>query len=282
MKNIKSYLFVLLASFAMTSCLVDDDLITDGYGDSPNLVGFTSAKATASFAADEEEHNFVVALSTTGPNMRAIDEAAVATITVDPSSTAIAGTHYALNQTTVTLSPDNNMISNLNLTILTAGLEPPITPSPYLILNVNTVTGGNGAIVNGRTGQIKVTINYLCFSDLAGSYDVVTHYVYPSGGIDTFINSTDNINSLGSGTYRTENVGHWTQAALGGTPGFSFSDVCDAITIPEQNLVDLYSNLVAGVAGASFVDPDTGVIYFEYTVCTATACREYYVTYTPN
>lgn len=282
MKNIKSYLFVLLASFAMTSCLVDDDLITDGYVDSPNMVGFTSANATASFAADEESHNFIVAMSVTGPKMRAIDEAVVATISVDPSSTAIAGTHFELNQTTVTLSPENNMINDLNITILTAGLEPPITPSPYIILNVNSVTGGNGAIVNGRTGQVKVTINYLCFSDLAGSYSVNTHYVYAGGGIDTFINSTDNINALGSGTYRTENVGHWTQAALGGTPGFNFSDVCDAITIPQQNLVDLYSNLVEGVAGASFVDPDTGVIYMEYTICASGACRQYYVTYTPN
>src|SRR5690606_1818786 len=121
---------------------VDDDLITDGYSDSPNMVGFTSASATASFAADEEAHNFVVAMSVTGPKMRAIDEAVVATISVDPSSTAIAGTHFELNQTTVTLSPENNMINDLNITILTAGLEPPITPSPYIILNVNSVTGG--------------------------------------------------------------------------------------------------------------------------------------------
>ena len=109
----------------------------------------------------------------------------------------------------------------------------------------------------------------------------MTHYVRASAGIDTFINSTDNINALGSGSYRTENIGHWTQADLGGTPGFNFSDVCDEITIPEQLLVDLYSNLVTGVAGASFVDPDTGVIYFEYTVCGAD-CRQYFVTYTPN
>lgn len=282
MKNIKSYLFVVFASFAMTSCLVDDDTITGDYNQSPNMVGFTSAKATASFAADEEPHNFVIPMSVVGPNMRAINEPTVVQISVDPSSTAIAGTHFSLDQTTITLSPDNNSIGNLNLTVLTEGIEPPLEVSPYVILNVTSVSGGNGAIVNGRTGQIKVTINYLCNSDLAGSYSVVTHYVYASGGIDTFINSTDNINALGSGQYRTENVGHWTQAALGGTPGFSFSDVCDQITIPQQNLVDLYSNLVEGALGASNVNPDTGVIYFEYSVCTTTACRYYYVTYTPN
>ena len=60
----------------------------------------------------------------------------------------------------------------------------------------------------------------------------------------------------------------------------SLIDVCDQITIPSQNLVDLYSNIVAGVEGKSSVNPTTGVVYLEYTIC-ASDCREYFATYTP-
>lgn len=81
--------------------------------------------------------------------------------------------------------------------------------------------------------------------------------------------------------YRTERVGYWTVGQLGGTPGFAFNDVCNNISIPYQNLVERYSNIVEGVAGNSLVNAATGVIYFEYTIC-ADDCREFFVTYTPN
>lgn len=281
MKNLKTYLMVLFASLAMTSCLVDDEAISDANGQSPNLIGFTTTTATAAVPADGEPRNFQLPMSIVGPQIGAVNESAVAQISVDPSSTAVSGTHFLLDQTTITLSPDQNLLNNFNLTILTEGFAPPLAVSPYLILNISSVTGANGALVNGRTGKIKITINYLCSSDLAGTYDVVTRYVRASSGIDQTTTSTDVINEIAPGVYRTGSVGHWAPSDLGGTPGMEFSDVCNEITIPEQNLVELYSNLVTGVAGSSFVDPESGVIYFEYTIC-ATDCRQYFVTYTPN
>lgn len=279
MKNFKSYIFVLFASFAMTSCLVDDDTISGNYNESPNLVGFVSASASASFSADGDSHNFAVPLSVTGPNMRATKESVTVQVSVDPSSTAIAGTHFSLAETSVTLSPENNLIKDLNLTILTEGIDPPLAESPYVILNIDSASGGHGALVNGRTGKIKVTINYLCNSDLAGNYDVVIQHL--SAG--TTINRVDYIKSTGKGTYRTGVVGHWDPAQFAAfNPGFAFSDVCDNLTIAQQNLVDAYSNLVEGIVGASFVDPDTGVIRFNYTICTASGCNEYIMTYTPK
>jgi hypothetical protein len=58
--------------------------------------------------------------------------------------------------------------------------------------------------------------------------------------------------------------------------------VCNNIGVPYQNLVERYSNIVEGVAGNSFVNPESGSIYFEYTICFGGECREYFVTYTPN
>jgi hypothetical protein len=57
-----------------------------------------------------------------------------------------------------------------------------------------------------------------------------------------------------------------TAAQLGGTPGFTFYDVCGVITVPGQNLVDLYSNWVVGIAGASSIDEATGVITIDYAI----------------
>jgi hypothetical protein len=59
---------------------------------------------------------------------------------------------------------------------------------------------------------------------------------------------------------------YWTAAQLGGTPGFTFYDVCGVITVPGQNLVDLYSNWVVGIAGASSIDEATGVITIDYAI----------------
>jgi hypothetical protein len=43
-------------------------------------------------------------------------------------------------------------------------------------------------------------------------------------------------------------------------------DVCGVITVPGQNLVDLYSNWVVGIAGASSIDEATGVITIDYAI----------------
>jgi hypothetical protein len=37
-------------------------------------------------------------------------------------------------------------------------------------------------------------------------------------------------------------------------------------TVPGQNLVDLYSNWVVGIAGASSIDEATGVITIDYAI----------------
>jgi hypothetical protein len=42
--------------------------------------------------------------------------------------------------------------------------------------------------------------------------------------------------------------------------------VCGVITVPGQNLVDLYSNWVVGIAGASSIDEATGVITIDYAI----------------
>ena len=217
MKNINKFLVVIFASLAMTSCLVDDDTAIDDYDQGPNLVGFTDGKVNASVTADGEDKAYTLTTEVVGPTKNEITENVTFDISVDAASTAEAGVNFELSTTSVTLEPGQNLIKSFPITILTAGFEPPLETDPVLILNVTNVTGGNGAIANGRTRQIEITIKYLCFSDLAGTYLVE----YSSGPQPHVITQVE------SGVYE--------MSTLPGFPGSgyttNFSDVCDELTI---------------------------------------------------
>jgi len=133
----------------------------------------------------------------------------------------------------------------------------------------------DGSSVYSFEGTYNVTVS--CSSNLAKTYDVSLHYVRTSTGTDEWYNFQDTLTVTGVGEYRTTEVGAWIGGLGVGTPGMTITDLCGAITIPEQNLVDYYSNIVLG---SGSVDGETGVITVEYTIC-ATDCREYTATYTP-
>jgi len=287
MKTIK-YLFILVLSITtLMSCdnLVDDFERSEEYGDGPNLIGFTTGATNISGIANGSEYIFNLPMTGTGPSILDATEDVTVSISVDPTSTAVEGIHFLLAESSMTFKANNNYINQFPITMLTDGIIAPLEMNPYVILNVAEVNSAGDFVNNGRTGKIQVNLLYLCFSNLAGEYDVEMRYVNPDAGTDTMHYGTDKINETGDGQYRTEAVGHWEidggPGAIGGTAGFDFTDVCNAISIPAQNLVNLYSNIVEGVPGASHVDPDTGVIYFEYTI-TAGYARVYYVTYTPK
>ena len=287
MKTIKYLLIFVLSVSTFISCsdIIDDTERTEGYDEGPNLIGFTTAETNVSGISNGNEYVFDLPMSGTGPTIMDANEDVTVNISVDPTSTAIEGTHFMLSEDTVTFEAGNNYINDLPITMLTEGIVAPLDMNPYVILNVSEVNSSGNFVNNGRTGKIKVNLLYLCFSNLSGTYDVEMRYVNPDAGTDTMHYGVDTINETGDGTYRTEAAGHWEvdggPGAIGGTAGFDFTDVCNDITIPAQNLVDLYSNIVEGVAGESHVDPDTGIITFQYTIC-AGYCREYWVTYTPQ
>lgn len=273
MKNFKHLFIFILAGLIVPSC-IDDSAPEDAFGQGANLVSFNSGTANASIIASGRDVTYNVPMIVKGPSARRISGPVTATIAVDPSSTAVEGVHYRLDDATIELSPDNDLLALFPVTVITAGIEPPLEETPVLVLNVTTASGEN-VIANGK--KVSINLLYLCESILDATYDVTLEY-WRGGTLQSTVNYTDVITKTGDGEYRTGRVGHWTVEDLGGTPGFTFLDVCDAITIPEQNLVDLYSNLVTGVEGKSTVDPVTGDIYMEYTVC-ATDCREYFVNY---
>lgn len=282
MKKISNYLLLFVLSLSIASCLVDDADLTADFDQGPNVAGFTATSRTLGGVANGSEYAFNLPMEVKGPTVSNYKNDVLVNISVDPSSTAVEGTNFELESKTLVLTAANNYQADLPITMLTDGIMAPLAESPTLVLLVSEADGENNVLPNGK--KLTVSLNYLCFSNLAGTYNVETRYVRAGSGIDQTTTYTDVVTEVADGEYRTGRVGHWTAATLGGTPGMTFLDVCNEISVPYQNLVDLYSNIVEGVEGKSSVDPDTGVITFEYTIIVppATSDREYYITYTPQ
>jgi len=278
MKTLKYILILVFSLGALNSCLVDDTTRYDLNDDGPNLAGFTDGRTSFSFVSDGNEYDFTVKVKLIGPTSMDVTEDIVLTIDSDESSTAIKNTHFVLPQPTVTLKKSDNYLGVIPIKILTEGINAPLAAAPKLILKVVSATGAENVIANGK--KLEVTLNYGCFSNLEGAYTLTIERISTTGVPSTIVRTDEFITQTGVGTYRTTYVGHWTVAQLAppGTPGFTFTDVCNDITVPEQNLADAYANMVEGTAIGS-VDPETGDIYIEYSVCYAGACNFYKCTY---
>lgn len=144
------------------------------------------------------------------------------------------------------------------------------------MLEATQASGADNVVPSGKT--VACTLNYACFSDLGGNYTVT---VLRDGAAITPYSAVS-IAETGIGEYRTSEVGHWPQADLGNTPGYTFYDVCDVLSVPGQNLVNNYSNWVHGdESPIGSHDPETGILHTVYKI-TSTWESEYDNTYVPN
>lgn len=270
MKTSKYILILILVLGTSHSCLVDDTTRYDLNSKGTNLATFDLTRTSFSFVSDGSEYHFTVRMKVVGPRLVDVTSPLTATVAADPSSTAIAGTHYRLDQTTITLDPDNNLLGLFPITILTNGIHAPLNKAPVLVLNVTGAAGDASVINSGK--QIEITLNYGCFSNLAGTYDVTTVMTRTISGAVTTSHWTETITQTGIGEYRTQ----WVTATYGpgslapGEDGFTFLDVCNVLTVPDQGLANYYSNKVYGNSLGS-VNPVTGNLHIEYTVETTNA-----------
>lgn len=259
MKNIFKYMGIsLLTVFLATSCedpTVGDDEAAD-FNNGISVVQFTSSKANAPAVADGEEKMYDVRVQLAGPDIENLTEDVVVNFSVDPSSTAVAGTNFRFDVTTVTLTKANNYLATLPVTILTEGVTPPF--SPTLVLNIDSVTSNNDdVVVSGNKGQIVVSLAYLCFADLNGSY-VFTNDI-----------TVRNCNLPATTTIAANSEGGWEIALYAdggvlqycsGNDGFdqtgSILVVCGEVFV--QNQVQFCgSNGIGCIVGGSW-DPDEG------------------------
>lgn len=266
---------MILSVVLLNSCWEDtttDDLNMLGN----NVAGFEATSQSIAAVADGNAYEFELRMKVKGPTYTDLTQDVTVTVSASDASTAIEGTHFRIDEPTLTLKADNNYLGLFKITMLTEGIETPLDKSPILVLEATAVSGPDKVAPSGK--PLTITMNYACFSDLSGNYDVVV--LRDGAPISPY--SVVTLTETGIGEYRTSEVGHWGQATLGGTPGFTFYDVCNVITIPGQNLVDTYSNWVNtdGVEPGE-VDPETGVITLAYKI-TSTWESLYEWTLTPQ
>ena len=281
MKKLKYILLFTIALVLFNSCesVVNTKDVYD-IKDGNNFVTFSSSKQTNTQIAESGEYPIEVKLKLDGPTTGTVDGDLKVTVTVDEAaSTAIAGTHYRMDNSVAVLKKSSNYLGMYELTQLTAGIETPLDELPVLVLNVSAVDGSGKVIASGK--PMTITLSYACPSELQGTYNAVMQKTDYDGSVST-LTFTDIITKTGIGQYRTTEVGHWIGGLGVGTPGFTFYDVCSEITIPGQYLVDYYGNWVQGTATGSV--NEAGVIHVEYGICYpqgADNCRYYVVDYTP-
>ena len=108
-KIIKLITLFIVISSTITSCLLDDKALTDGFNDGPNFTTFTNFTQNLSAVANGDEYTFPINLEVQGPTVIDMTGDVTATISVEGNSTAVEGVHYAFNSNTVTLMKSNNI-----------------------------------------------------------------------------------------------------------------------------------------------------------------------------
>ncbi len=261
MKTLKFLTIFLLSTMTLVSCLVDDTVASDAYDEGPNVLGFLNSSMLATKLADGTTTTLTIVLKASGPNVSEISETITANIEVDPSSSAIEGTHFSLPESTVSFLPSNNMIATIDLVVLSEGIEAPASES--LILNLVN-SSSSTTITSGRTGSIDISIKYLCFSDIAGTY---SNPDLPSGA-----EGVAELTEVGVGTYTVSSLPY---LGWGGTTPiwFEIVDECGELTFTNCELTEsgyFTEGEVVNNGDGSFTltyivynggDPSTGIFF---------------------
>jgi len=239
MKKIKYIIVFILSIGLFNSCLIDDEATHDDYDKGPNFAGFLKNNTFVSAVSDGNEYTFELELLLQGPTSKDITSDVVLTIGVDESSTAKEGVHYKIENSIITLPASNNHLAKFEFTLITDGIDAPLDVTPELIFEVLDVTGAENVIATGK--KISVDLNYLCFSNLSGTY------TDSNWGDDVVITE------LGSGYYEADKITYFVNSYT-----WQFTDVCNKLTYAGGQLTDWNYDLW----GAGSVDPATGTITF--------------------
>ena len=290
MKNLKKISLALFSIALLFSCVKDD---VEDFKSGTHIVGFKNKVSSYIYTGtDVNPVQISEPIDLIGGGDGTPSDSNIAVqFSIDPSSTAIQGTDYTINATgnQVTIPAGSDFVL-LPITINPTAL-PGNTPRTIKI-NLTQVSSSN-AVISDSDKQITITIAK-CESDLAGNYTLQVTRI-DNGTVYNF--SSETITSTGTlGEYVTSSTGPYGPIAFGGLDdltddgaprnGFIFNDVCQTISISEQNLGDYYSNLVYGNPDETnevTLDPGTGeVVSIEmtYTVTFNAGPRKYRAIYT--
>lgn len=290
MKKLKKISLALFGIALIFSCGKDD---VEDFKSGQHIVGFKNTESSYIYTgADVNPVQITEPIDLIGGSNGTTSGSNISVkFSVDPSSTAIPGTDYTIDITgDIVTIPSGTDFVLLPMTINPITL-PGNTPKT-IVINLTQVSSNN-ATISDSNQQITITIAK-CESDLEGDYSLQVTRV-DNGDVYNYTSET--ITSTGNlGEYITSSTAEFGDLALGGLDdltadgaprnGFFFKDVCQSIVVPEQNLGDLYSNLVFGNPDETnevTLDPVTGLvttITMTYTVERAAGNRKYKAVYT--
>lgn len=239
MKKLTTYFMIFTLSLMFTSC-VDDGADTDNFDEGANIVGFSRSEISANALADGNTITIQAPVLVTGPTSANITNNVTVTVEIDPSSTAIQGTHFEMDVNSLDLLKSNGLEGSIPITIITTGIVPPLAVAPVLVLNIKT-TSEEGTVISGRTGQVTITINYLCFSNLAGTYVIS----YSSGDQPHYVTE------LSDGLYQIHSMMGWPTASY----AVKFTDTCGILELLNEWQ---FSNTIYG---EGYVDANGNIIW---------------------
>lgn len=265
MKNLKLMIMAAGVALLSTSCLVDDeDQTLDAMSSTPYAIGFINTAPTITYFEDLGVVEEKVIIDIIGGQDGG---AAKSDITVGYSinteeSTAQEGVEYNFASTKGTVViPEGEKYGTIDLNVNTGSFNP--TVATELVLDITAVSGDSAII----TKQSQVVIKFVgCLANLDDfTYQVVTTN---AGSGATQQNDVESILMTDVNTFRTESTGPYGGLGSSLVPpglynGYNFTVVCGDVTIPEQSLAGVYSNLVYGEGS---VDPATGNMEVTYTI----------------
>lgn len=278
MKNIKKLCILFVLPLLCVSCLVDDTTET-GLENNPYIVGFNDSVAAESYFADEG-----VVLANYKINILGGTGGAVPTqdITISyvidaANSTATEGVEFDfVTNTGTVVIPAGSTFTDFPLNINTGGFDP---AAPTILRVTLTATADDGSVVSSIHDTLDVTF-VGCQADLDEyTYTVVStrltdNLTVNNGSVESI--TMTSVNNFRSGTVGQYGPGTST-GPIGGENGYDFFVICGEVTIPSQNLVNLYSNQVFG---AGSVDAATGTMTNIFTITFAAGNRQYRSVYT--
>jgi hypothetical protein len=297
MKTFKKLLLLLLV-VSVSSCDVGNDEELN-YGSGSYVAQFPFATKTGFFLKDDAViYDYEVPVQVVGGNGLALTSDTTINYELDTAaSTAVEGVNFDFVDAGGTLTiPANSTFATIKIKVYSGTLDDQNAPKAVFKLT-NADAGATTVVTSGNKGSVVLTLQGTCTSDLAGNYSSSTVRVSPAGG--PYNAPLDIVSELSSGTYRSSFVGNyyipgytapgtgaWAALDPSGTPGYTFKEVCGRIAMEEQNLANIYSNLIkqsAAQYAASSVNPATGVMTIEYSIffTNNTVERTFRSVYTP-
>lgn len=279
MKKLKLVVLAVVLSALNFSCLVDDsEENLEAFGESPFIVGFNSNTALLSYFQDVGPVERGFPINFLGGQTGNLTSDLVINYSIDPASTATEGQEFDFVTLTGTVTiPAGNSFAMFPLLVNTGGLDPNVPTE--LILNLDAVSGAP-ATISALGDSLAITF-VGCQTALNNfNYSVVTSR--DDGA--TLNQGVEDLRLTAANTLKTRTTGLWSDGQLPPPDhGMTFTDVCGDLNVPAQNLMEFYSNQVAGtnLAGPDgTVDAATGNFSLSYSISFSAGSRTYVTTYT--